>query len=256
MKNDLDQLNLKERDFWKEYGRVYSNIEKSSPYQGLIKNFQNFLEPKDGDIWFDIGCGPLAVSKVIFKKNKLVKKIKAIDIVLEPAKKELEKLNKKGVSIPIDLEYGDISKPLSYPNECFDGVGANLVLSYVVSFGEKKGKEAFKEVLKEIKRVLKSGGQFIWSTPIKEVNFWRVFLGSIPDMLNIFEYIRGDITRISQGSKIMSHALRIQKKGKEKIYTFLSKEELEELLLEIGFTQIIWKKSFSQQAWIISCRKS
>ena len=50
--------------------------------------------------------------------------------------------------------------------------------------------------------------------------------------------------------KILKHALEIQKKGKKGIYTFLPKDELEELLFKIGFVNLAWKKSFTRQVWV------
>jgi hypothetical protein len=100
-------------------------------------------------------------------------------------------------------------------------------------------------------RLLRPGGHLVWSTPKYGVNFVWVFVASIPDMLNIYEYIANkDITRILQGTRILKHALAIQKKGKGGKYTFLTKDDLENILLNIGFMQPTWTKTFSQQVWV------
>lgn len=76
-------------------------------------------------------------------------------------------------------------------------------------------------------------------------------MASIPDMLNIYEYIvNKDITRILQGTRILRHALEIQQKGIDGIYTFLPKKELEDLLIKIGFINPIWEKTFARQVWV------
>jgi len=237
-------------ELWEPYSEIYSNLEKSWPYRNLTKSVESFIEPKEKDIWLDVACGPAKMSEMIFRKSKgKIEKIIAIDIILEPAKKRLENLKSQ---IPIELRYASITDPLPFPDNFFDGIVANLCLPYVIDFEGKKGKDALEAILAEMFRILKPGGHLVWSTPKKNVHFQWNFLHSIPDMLNIWEYIfRKDISRILQGTRILGHALKIQENGKNRIYTFLPKEDLEELLLKkIGFINPSWKKTFSQQVLV------
>jgi len=237
-------------ELWEPYSEIYSNLEKSWPYRNLTKSIENLIEPKEKDIWLDVACGPAKMSEMIYRKSKgKVEKIIAIDIILAPAKKRLENLKSQ---VPIELRYASITDPLPFPDNFFDGIVANLCLPYVIDFEGKKGRDALLGVLSEMFRILKPGGHLVWSTPKENVHFQWNFLHSIPDMLNIWEYIfRKDISRILQGTRILGHALKIQENGKKRIYTFLPKEDLEELLLKkIGFINPSWKKTFSQQVLV------
>ena len=239
----------KELKFWEEYAEIYFNLEKARPYYNLAKTIENLLDPKPGDIWLDVGCGPAKMSQLVWRKSRgKVKKIIGIDIVLEPARETLKKIKD---SIPLELVYANIGERLPFPEGYFDGIISNLILPYVIDFEGKTGREAFKAVLKEMYRVLKPNGHIVWSTPKENVHFQWNFIHSIPDMLNIYEYIvHRDATRILQGSRILRHALEIQRKGKEGIYTFLPKNELEILLVKIGFRDLVWQKTFSKQVWV------
>lgn len=242
-------MKQKEIEFWEEYAKIYFNLEKARAYRRLANTIEEFIEPNEGDIWLDVGCGPAKMSELIWNKSeKRVEKIVAMDIVLSPAQKRLATLKP---SLPVQLMKVDISVPLPFKDNSFDGIVANLVLSYVAKFNGSQGKDAFVAVLKEMFRVLKPGGHLVWSTPKENVHFEWVFLSSIPEMLNIWEYIyHKDCGRILQGVRVLKHALEIQKKGKQGIYTFLPVEELNKILQDIGFVNPIWKLTFARQVWV------
>ena len=157
--------------------------------------------------------------------------------------------------MPVRLRYASLTD-LPYPDNFFDGIGANLVLPYVVDFQGETGVKALEGVLREMFRILKLGGQLVWSTPKHKVNFVWTFLASVADMLNLYAYFVQRDHRLSQGIGILIHALAIQRKGKKGIYTFLPREELGALLEKIGFSDAIWRKTFARQVWVISVRKN
>jgi len=191
------------------WGDVYFNLEKAHPYTNLANRMRGLIEPRAGETWLDVGCGPLRISELIHEKSKgTIKQIEAVDVVLKPAREKLAKFLKSGICLPVNLKYASITDSLPYEDNFFDGIGVNLVLPYVTDFRGNGGKEALEGVLSEIFRVLRPGGHMVWSTPKSRVNFMWVFIASVPDMLNIYEYIvHKDITRILQGTRILKHAL-------------------------------------------------
>ena len=90
----------------------------------------------------------------------------------------------------------------------------------------------------------------VWSTPKYNVHFQWNFVHCIPDMLNIKKQISHGVIGLSVGMRILKHALEIQRKGKAGVYTFLPRDALENLLLQIGFTNPVWQKTFSRQVWV------
>lgn len=244
----------KELEFWQEYSRIYYYLEESRPYYNLARSIEEFIEPNKGDIWLDVGCGPAKMSQIIWKKSKeKVKKIIGIDVVLKPARETLSMIGK---NIPLELKYANLSGRLPFSDNFFDGIVANICLSYIIDFEGKRGRGALEAVLREMYRVLKPGGHMVWSTPKHNVHFQWNFVHSIPDMLNIKKQIAHRAIGLSVGIRILHYALEIQRKGKEGIYTFLPRNELEKLLLKIGFTNPIWKKTFTHQVWVNKVYKS
>lgn len=236
-------------ELWEPYAEIYSNLEKAWPYRNLSESIERLTTPRKGDVWLDVACGPAKMSEMVCKKAEgEIGKVIAFDVILKPARERLAKLE---TSFPIKLVYVSLTDPLPFPDNYFNGIVANLCLPYVIDFRGKKGKEALEAVLSEMFRLLKQGGHMVWSTPKANVHFQWNFVHSIPDMLNVWEYIyRRDVTRILQGTTILKHALKIQENGKKGVYTFLPKDELEELLLQIGFVNPNWEKTFTQQVWV------
>ena len=251
-----------EQEFWEEYAQIYKNLQKGFVFSRLMGTIEDLIDFKQKDreyLCLDVGCGPLNVTKVLLKKaqQQKIEKIKviAIDIVLKTAREALEKIELKDKN-KIELIKTDISKPLGFGNEKFDSVGANISLPYIVEFNGSRGKSALKKVLEEMYRILKPGGQLIWSSPKKNAFFQIVFLVSIPSMLNFYEYIvHKDFTRILQAIKILSHGMEIQRKGREGIYTFLPVKEAIALMEEIGFNNIKTRRSVCQQIDVYSATK-
>lgn len=251
----FQRLSSEEKSFWKEYSRIYKNLEKSWPYRTLTRAIREFLNPKQGETWLDAGCGPAKMSSLIWKtSDRSVDKIIAGDIILSPAKERLDRINSEA---PIELKHIDFSSPLNYPSNYFDGIVGNLVFSYIPEFDGQDGNQALYGVLEEMHRILKPGGEIIWSTPKKNVHFEWNFLASLPDMLNLWYYIKDrDISRLLQGWRILRHALEIQKKGREGTYHFLRRKELTIMLHEIEFKELEWKRVFTQQVWINRSKKA
>ena len=243
----------KEFKFWEEYAKIYWHMEDTGFYTELVKAIEKFLEPKEGEIWLDAGCGPAKMSQIVWEKSgRKVKKIIGIDIVLKPARDTLSKLDN---SIPLELRYANLGERLPFPDECFDGIVANLVLTYVIDFEGKTNKEAFGEVMREMFRVLKPGGYIVWSTPKRNPFFWRNFLAGLPDMLSIREQIQHRAFGLWIGIKILRYGLGIATKGRKGIYTFLEPGEYEEILRKIVFRNFEWKKTFAGQVWVNKTHK-
>ena len=239
--------------FWgPKYGSIYPYLEGSTPYQNLIDDFFNFLTFNINDNILDCGAGSGLIVKRILDNEKYIASIDALDvseIMLSHIKDKLKDLD-NNLEDKVNLILHDLSYKLKVEDEKYDKIISNLVLTYITTHEGEFGEEALEGVLSDMYRVLKVNGSFVWSTPIKDVSFLKVFIASGKDMLDLKNY-----KRLYYGPMILKHALEIQRKGKEGLYHFYEKDKIESILLRIGFKNIKFKKTFADQAWVVSCKK-
>jgi ubiquinone/menaquinone biosynthesis C-methylase UbiE len=240
---------LKDKRFWgEEYGSIYPYLEGSTPYKDLLKVFIDNLDLKEGQVILDCGAGSGLLVKMIIEKMNGNVKIDALDFSQTMLDHLEEKIRIHGSQVKLIKH--DLTNKLPFNDNEYDRFVSNLVLTYIVEHEGKRGKESLRGVLKEAYRVLKEGGKFVWSTPIKDVKFRKVFMASWKDMLDLRHW-----KRLYYGPKILSHAFKIEKRGKSGEYNFFEKKEIEDLLLDVGFKEIKFTKSFANQAMVISCEK-
>jgi len=229
--------------FWEKYAKIYVYMERGKHYRDLIKTMKSFIEPRPGEIWLDAGCGPAKMSELIWEKSEgKVKKIYGVDIVLSAAR---EKLAQLGNSIPLELKYVNLGERLPFSDNSFDGIISNNVLSYVIEFEGSRGKEGMLCLFKELNRVLRPGGQLIWSTPEPKMHSEIAFISSIPDIIRE----RRNLPSLSIAIQLLRLGLEVKKKSKAGIYTFLTPKEWNEVLEE-GFVSLTWKFVFTHQLWV------
>lgn len=253
MQNTTPEDNKK---FWgPQYGSIYPYLEDATPYRKLLKQIEDFINPKAGERWLDIGTGSGAMVDLIWKKSKgTVAKITALDLtetMLEHLRRRLPALDPPMGEDKIELIQHDLSNKLPFADGSFDGVIASLVLTYITHHEGREGEDALKAVLEEVYRVLKPGGEFVWTTPKHKVNFARVFAGSWREILNPKKYYN-----LFYGPAILRYALEIQKKGKKGEYNFLPEERFFEMMRSVGFGNIRRELSFAGQALVFSCKKA
>jgi ubiquinone/menaquinone biosynthesis C-methylase UbiE len=251
-----DEQNLTEDEkFWgPKYGSIYPYLEDAGPYKKLLKQIEDYIEPKPSERWLDLGTGSGAIIDLIWDKSKgKIKQVVALDltdIMLEHLNSRLPNLDPQPREHQIKLVKHDLSNTLPFEEHSFDGITASLVLTYIGKHGDHKGIKALDAVLREVHRVLKPGGQFVWSTPKHKVNFSKVFLASWRDVFHPKK-----LYNLYYGPTILRYALKIQKKGKKGEYNFLPEDDHKLLLEKVGFSDTETAYSFAGQALVLKSTK-
>ena len=252
-----------ELKFWKEYAELMTGKDRDTflnlpLYQEELKAFKEFIEPKGGQRWLDIGCGALPLTELIWQTSRGEVELWAGDIYLSPAQKRLEEIGNPSIK----LKYLNLTKKLPFSDNFFDGIVAGKVLPYIPEFEGERGKEALKGIFQEMFRVLKPGGVLVWSGAIKGMSRWQGVLTGlrygfrhIRYLLNPYHWIKQRCFLPLSVIKIIKFFKPMEEKGKKGIYPFLSQKEYEDLLISIGFKNPEWKITFGRQVLVNKVNK-
>jgi ubiquinone/menaquinone biosynthesis C-methylase UbiE len=239
------------RAFWDQHHAV--------PYQELLRDTGHLLDPKPGERWLDLGCGSGQLTALIWRKSQgRVGQIIAFDCAKANAQavsRIRERLTPRPGPQQIAFVLGNFSDGLGeFQAASFDGVTSGLALSYAESWdplARRYTDAAYNRAFAEVYRVLKPGGQFIFSVNVPQPRFWRIFWSSL-----------GVAFRLSKPAKVLLNSVRMQGYGRwlqreaaRGRFHFLPSSVIVERLEQAGFSVVKAGLSYAGQAYLLSALK-
>lgn len=241
-----------------EIAIAYADQEAGRPHREMMKVIQGLVEPSPSQKWLDIGCGSGRLMQAIWEEAQgCVGEIIGLDC--NPANEELiarrfEAIKPKPEPGQIRFILGDVSNSLyQFNNHEFDGVTAGLVLPYIENWdqgSQQWNDRAYLKVLLEIKRILKTGGQFVWTTDMPNPKFNRIFFASWREILTAGLKLPRALTSAYTLLKFSRWLVKSANQGRFHYHTI---EQIKEDLRETGFhiKEII--PTYAGVAWAICC---
>ncbi len=244
----INSLHQNEKVFWNGYAHFYHHLEKTDPYNDLLREINTMLPDHLSGRWLDVGSGSGGIVNLLVKKaDKNSTEVHSSDLDPHMLKQISERFADEKI---VHVRHLDLSSPLDLKNSYFDGITANLVLPYVVHHRGEIGKKSLIHLLESLHKALRPGGVLLWSTPRHNVSFFRVFVRSWRSIID-----SRHLENLYYGPTIFWHAIKIQRKGVSGIYSFLKPEEIKIILEKVGFTEIMFKRSMAGQVDVVVCKK-
>lgn len=239
--------------------KAFRNQHELPPYQELLRDTAEWLEPTIGQRWLDVGCGAGQLSRVLWEKS--AGKIEAVigvdsDAINESAYAELRaRLVPKAT--PMCLRF--IARPFAdgfadWPGAQFDGVVAGLSLPYAESFCEGDGRwdeSAYDRVLAEVSRLLKPGGTFVFSVNVPEPAWSKVAWQSLSGAFRRAKPIHD----LKNAYRMWSHGSWLTRESRRGRFHYLPLGSIAQKLEMLGFISIENRLSYANQAYLIRCVK-
>jgi SAM-dependent methyltransferase len=252
---------MKMEDLWtgKIVSFAYQYQKEARPFKEMMTDFARMITPKDSLSIMDIGCGSGRIIQLILDDIRLnPHSIAAIDIsrhALNYAQKNISKFHH---TCPITFHQKDISSPecfFAWEESSFDLITAGLSLQYAQYWDTNKQQwttAAYERVLSSIYKLLKPGGQFVFSVNTPNPDFSIIAKESKKEILTPWWKIPFRLLvaliMVWQGRKLTREA----DKGR---FNYLPIEQVYHFLTEAGFKDIQYTLTYAGLAWVVSCKK-
>lgn len=229
------------------------------PYRDMIDVFSTMIERRRGMCIFDVGCGSGRIIELVVHDLALEPSaVTAIDLSPYAIAYARESLAALDSTTPIEYAVRDLSSPdcfQAWPDASYDLVTASLCLQYAQHWDELRQcwtTTAYQRALSELYRLLKPGGQLVFSVDTPDPNFWVLAVRSQKEIFRT--WWRAPYLMVMAGILLLQgrELARIAKTGR---FHFLPLEQVMTMLEEAGFRDIQHRLTFANLAWAISCRK-
>jgi SAM-dependent methyltransferase len=229
------------------------------PYQELLRDTSEWLDPRLGQRWLDLGCGCGQLSRVLWEKSEgRVESIVGVDVaaVNEQAYAKLRR-TLQPVPTPACLRFmeADFSHGFpDWPSEQFDGVVSGLSLQYAESYSENDGRwtaEAYDRILAEVYRLLKRGGMFVFSVNVPNPSWGSVAWQSLAGAWSAKQPLR----YLKKSWRLWTYGNWLTRESHRGRFHYLPVETIVGKLQGLGFSAVSHRLSYSGQAYILRCQK-
>ena len=248
-------------NYWPEHdcARAYWSQQTLPSYRELLADTVEWLRPKSGESWLDLGCGGGRLTRALWESSSgKVRDILGIDCAAVNAE-AYRRLNQTLKPTPqpeqIRFRAADFLDGLaSLETNTFHGVVSGLSIQYAESFCPRTKKyttEAYERVLQEVCRVLRSGGRFVFSVNVPNPSWAKVGWQSF-----IAVFSCNPLRFICDGLRMWKYGNWVKREAAKGRFHYLPAKEVVEKLQTVGFLQTEYRLSYAGQAYVFRCLKT
>lgn len=239
--------------------KAFWNQHELPPYQELLRDTAAWVDPRGGQRWLDLGCGCGQLSRMLWSKSQAsLAELVGVDIapVNEDAYARIRATVAAGASSPEVIRFlaADFSTGLSqWEDGRFDGIVSGLALQYAQSYDEARGewtRDAYVRILAEARRLLRPGGQFVFSVNVPEPAWGRVAWVALAGTFQA----RRPLHFLKRSLRIYRYGNWLKREARRGRFHYLPQGEIEAMLHRAGFGSVETKTSFAGQAYLFRCR--
>jgi ubiquinone/menaquinone biosynthesis C-methylase UbiE len=239
--------------------RAFWGQQEIPPYQRLLADTVEWLDPRPGELWLDLGCGGGQLTRALWTKSRgRVASILGIDCAAVNAQayeRLRTRVQPRATAEQIRFVAADFSAGLpTLGDSQFAGVMSGLSIQYAECFSETEGRwttEAYDRLLHEVHRVLSPGGRFVFSVNVPEPAWVRVALFAVSGVFrsrNPGRYLKNSWRMLRYGAWLTHEA----RQGR---FHYLPIEVIRQKLAMVGFEAIEFQLTYARQAYLIRCLK-
>lgn len=249
------------RNYWSDSkcARVFRNQHELPPYQELLADTIAWLMPQPGQRWLDLGCGSGQLSKALWQQSRgQIAQVIGIDCA-GVNHRAYQKLRATLTPTPswhqCHFVRGDMATALSVLDSgSFDGIVSGLAIQYAESYSESEQRwttAGYDAVLAGARRVLKPGGQFLFSVNVPNPSWSKAALSVLRGTVSAAR----PLSYLKKAYRIWSYGSWLHREAQSGRFNYLPLPVIQHKLNAAGFHAIDHRTSFAGQAYLIRCHK-
>lgn len=239
--------------------KAFWNQHELPPYQELLRDTADWLTPTIGQRWLDLGCGSGQLSRVLWEKSAgKIEAVVGVDVaaVNELAYAKLRaSLEPRPTAACLRFVTCDFVRGLAdWPSGQFDGAVSGLSLQYAESFDEQTGAwtdTGYDAVLANVARLLKPGGEFVFSVNVPDPTWSKVAWHSLAGAFRKSSPVR----YLKNAYRMWTYGNWLTRESRRGRFHYLPIEAIFAKLERSGFHAIEHRLSYAGQAYLIRCRR-
>ncbi len=229
------------------------------PYRQLLADTADWLVPRAGQRWLDLGCGGGQLTRTLWEKSGgALREVVALDCAAAN-EKAIRKLcattTPPATKARVRFLHADFSCGLAHcPDGHFHGAASGLAIQYAESYCPQRGRwtsDAYDRLLGDVCRVLRPGGCFVFSVNVPEPSFAWVALTAVHG----FFRSPHPLAYLKNAWRMWKYGGWLKKQARMGRFHYLPIETVRAKLLAAGFERVEYRLSFAKQAYVLRCFK-
>lgn len=253
-------MNDEEKNYWQDEACAHAFWDQhlALPYQELLRDTAAWLAPQPGERWLDLGCGGGQLTDLLWRlSGGRLAEIVSLDCnpVNAEAIARLQTRLQGPAAGRIHFVTGNFSAGLpQFVDRTFDGIVSGLAISYAEHRDQVTGQYtdyAYNLLLAELFRVLRPGGNLVFSVNVPDVQFWPILWKSLRLALQLSEPFKA----LVNGLRMQAYGHWLRREAQRGRFHYLPVEEVAGRLEALGFVAIQYRRSYADQAYLVQARR-
>ena len=256
----MQTLTLPPVNYWRDdrCAKAFWGQNELPAYRELMADTVDWLDPKPGERWVDLGCGAGRLASALWTKSEgRVGEVIGLDLAAlnEASFAKMRASLQPSPGERLRFQQVDFSAGLPWKEaNLFDGAVSGLAIQYAESYSPQEQRwtsAAYDGLLSEVYRCLKPGGRFVFSVNVPEPSWGRVATNALRGVFAVDRKVRY-LRKLFRMWKYGAWLKREARKGR---FHYLADEEITCKLAYAGFVKIEHRVSFAKQAFLFRCHK-
>lgn len=227
-------------------------------YQRLLEDTLDWAAPAPRERWLDLGSGGGAITRALWERTKgTIGAVVGLDCAAanQASYDRLREILNPAPLGRIQFIHHNFSFGLElFPDNAFHHAVSGLSISYAESYDEAVKQwttTAYDRVLAEVWRVIQPGGRFVFSVNVPEPSWAKVAWKSLPSMLST----RRLGSSLKRGWRMLWYGRWLKQEARTGRFHYFPADEVTRRLTTAGFTSIMHRLSYCDQAYVFRAVK-